>query len=205
MNEVAWRSSGPRDEGAKEEKRMLLLKTAAQMFNEAGFERTSLTDIAGRLGITKPSLYYYVKNKEAILYSISKLVLEEMKSLAKNVQNGQVSGRDQLEAYLTGYIDIILSDFGTCLVTSSKMALSEGSRKKLRADRKITDHAVREIVNNGIKDGSLDTSSPRMATAAIFGAINWMCFWYQKDGDLKIEEFTSKFLEFFMKGLEPKP
>jgi AcrR family transcriptional regulator len=51
----------------REAKREAVLHAAAQAFAEAGFFQTSLDDIAVRLGITKPTLYYYAKNKEDLL------------------------------------------------------------------------------------------------------------------------------------------
>ncbi|WP_286186586.1 TetR/AcrR family transcriptional regulator, partial [Acidovorax cavernicola] len=44
----------------REAKRQAVLSAAAQLFNERGFHATSLDDIAARLGVSKPTLYYYV-------------------------------------------------------------------------------------------------------------------------------------------------
>ena len=54
-------------ERQREAKRNAVLQAAAQLFNERGFHATSLDDIAARLNVTKPTLYYYVKNKDEIL------------------------------------------------------------------------------------------------------------------------------------------
>ena len=57
--------STARDRAAEREEKMeALLHTAARAFSENGYHRTSLDDIAERLGITKPTLYYYVDSKE---------------------------------------------------------------------------------------------------------------------------------------------
>ena len=52
----------PEREQQREAKRNAVLSTAAQMFNERGFHATSLDDIAARLQVSKPTLYYYVKD-----------------------------------------------------------------------------------------------------------------------------------------------
>jgi AcrR family transcriptional regulator len=203
-SEVLWGSKGARSAAARDQKRMLVLETAARMFNDSGFERTALTDIAEAFGITKPSLYYYVKSKEDILFSISKLALEEMISALNRTQSGHACGRDQLSAFLTEYISLIQNDFGKCLVTSNKAALSEKSRKILRDDRKIVDHSVRNIITKGVADGSLVSSSVKFSTFAIFGAINWMCYWHQDSAEFSKEEIVERFLDFFLQGLEPR-
>src|SRR5690242_17962577 len=48
-------------------KREAVLQTAAQLFLEKSYGRTSLNDVAERLNITKPALYHYFHNKEEIL------------------------------------------------------------------------------------------------------------------------------------------
>ena len=49
-------------------KRTALLKEAARAFSSQGYHATSLDDVAKTLGVTKPALYYYVKNKQEILF-----------------------------------------------------------------------------------------------------------------------------------------
>ena len=52
-------------------KREAVLQTAAQLFLEKSFGRTSLKDVADRLNITKPALYHYFRNKEQILLDVT--------------------------------------------------------------------------------------------------------------------------------------
>lgn len=70
-----WAQAPSRAE-QRQAKRDAVLQVAAQMFNERGFHATSLDDIAARLNVTKPTLYYYVKNKDAILLACVKKGLD---------------------------------------------------------------------------------------------------------------------------------
>ena len=54
-------------------KREAILATAAQLFLEKSYGRTSLNDVAERLSITKPALYHYFRNKEQILLECYRL------------------------------------------------------------------------------------------------------------------------------------
>jgi len=65
-------------EQQREAKRHAVLQAAAQLFNERGFHATSLDDIAARLNVTKPTLYYYVKNKDEILLQCVRQGLDMM-------------------------------------------------------------------------------------------------------------------------------
>ena len=81
MNDTARRASpAPPAEGASpwsgrrrrprdhEVKREAVIRAAARAFDERGYHHTSLDDIAADLGVTKPTVYYYVANKEQLLF-----------------------------------------------------------------------------------------------------------------------------------------
>src|ERR1700687_3506903 len=72
LPEPYWRafSSRRRDPATKRE---AVLKTAAELFLEKSYGRTSLNDVAERLNITKPALYHYFDNKEDILLECYRL------------------------------------------------------------------------------------------------------------------------------------
>ena len=55
-------------EPARQAKKEAVLLAAARLFTKNGFQHTSLDDIARSLGVSKPTLYYYVDNKEQILF-----------------------------------------------------------------------------------------------------------------------------------------
>src|SRR5215467_885410 len=56
------------DNGRDTKSRLCAL--ALQLFAEQGYEKTSLREIAERLGVTKAALYYYFKSKEDIVRSL---------------------------------------------------------------------------------------------------------------------------------------
>ena len=68
MNKVRWGKSIQSKDEQYELKRAAILRTAGRLFNQKGFRETSLNDLADELQVTKPTLYYYVENKEDILF-----------------------------------------------------------------------------------------------------------------------------------------
>ena len=69
-------ASVPDRQQQREAKRHAVLQAAAQLFNERGFHATSLDDIAARLNVSKPTLYYYVKNKQELLFLCHSLAFD---------------------------------------------------------------------------------------------------------------------------------
>ena len=86
----------------REAKRNAVLSTAAQLFNEKGFHATSLDDIAARLHVTKPTLYYYVKNKDEILIACVRRGLEMMHEGIEQTRLAGGSAIEQLLASIVG-------------------------------------------------------------------------------------------------------
>ncbi|MGI8451907.1 MAG: TetR/AcrR family transcriptional regulator [Streptosporangiaceae bacterium] len=54
---------------------------ALELFAEHGYEKTSLREIAGRLGVTKAALYYHFKSKEDIVRSFTEDYVTELDAL----------------------------------------------------------------------------------------------------------------------------
>ena len=195
-NEVALGQDDPR-----EQKRMAVLRTGARLFNEHGFDRASLDDIASELNVSKRTLYYYVKNKDDILFECSRLALEFMHDALANSQNNNLRPLERIEMIMRSYMELLSNEFGACLVLSKDTVLSEESRKILRDGRRKLDHAVRDLIDKGIKDGSIAPCEPKLAAAAIFGAFNWVPHW-QANGDREAyANIADNFLKIFLNGL----
>ena len=70
-------------------KRTALLKEAARAFSSQGYHATSLDDVAKTLGVTKPALYYYIKNKQEILFECHMLSGSRRSRVRARVQDRQ--------------------------------------------------------------------------------------------------------------------
>ena len=83
-------------------------KVALELFAEQGYEKTSLREIAERLGVTKAALYYHFKSKEDIVRSFTEDHFTRMDSLigwARQQPPGPATGHAILERYLTILIE----------------------------------------------------------------------------------------------------
>jgi AcrR family transcriptional regulator len=67
--------------------RSRLRELALEMFAEQGYEKTSLREIAERLGVTKAALYYYFKSKEDIVRSLIEDYVAELDELIDWAKN----------------------------------------------------------------------------------------------------------------------
>ena len=78
-------------------------KVALELFAEQGYEKTSLREIAERLGVTKAALYYHFKSKEDIVHSLTDdhyAQIDELIEWAKAQPPGEQTRREILDRYV---------------------------------------------------------------------------------------------------------
>lgn len=195
-----WQTTVDR-ERLRASKREAVLRTAAQLFNEKGFHATSLDDVAERLHITKPTLYYYVRNKDEILFECVSIGLQMLKDAiqAESARGGRAV--DQLMAAMRSYVQIVTQDFGMCIIRVGEDPLPPESRSALRAFKAKLDAHFRELVRQGIAEGSLADCDPKLAAFTLAGALSWVGRWYRPDGPLTPDEIADQSIGLLMAGL----
>ena len=201
---LAQPSPGPQAPGReqqREAKRNAVLSTAAQMFNERGFHATSLDDIAARLQVSKPTLYYYVKNKDEILLECVKkglhLILEGIEASRQAGGNAV----DQLRACMQVYADIVTQPFGMCIIRIGDEEVPEPSRTELRRMKSEIDQAFRRLVAQGVQEGTLAPCDPKMTAFVIAGALSWIGRWYHSGGEYTAAQVAEQCIGTLMHGV----
>lgn len=184
-------------------KRQALLRTAVRLFNEYGFHTTSLNDLAKRLNVTKPTLYYYFKSKDEILLECERLGMAHLKEAVDLAENHSLSGIEKLRLFFTRYAEMSTTDFGKCIVLTGLGPLDPESKKEIRGMHRTIDNALRTILVDGVNDGSIARCDPKMTAFALFGALHWICLWYKDEGPLTPQQIAEKMLAFFEQGLLP--
>ena len=185
----------------REAKRQAVLSAAAQLFNERGFHATSLDDIAARLGVSKPTLYYYVKNKEEILLGCVRQGLQLMLDGIEASRRDGGTALDQLTACMQVYARIVTQDFGMCLIRVGEEQISAPNRAELRRIKAEIDHEFRRLVAQGVEEGSLAPCDPKMTAFVIGGALSWIGRWYQPGGEYSPEEVAEHCLRTLLGGV----
>ncbi|MFT3755737.1 MAG: TetR/AcrR family transcriptional regulator [Pseudoxanthomonas sp.] len=181
-----------------------ILLTAARCFVETGFHTTSLQDIADKLGISKPTLCYYVGSKEEILFKCQHTGLERLRLTIIAARESELMGMEELSQIILHLAEWTGSEFARCLVRCQYDVREQVWQEKLVEERRLIDSIVQSVISRGISDGSIRPVSPVMATAAILGSLNWVATWYDPERSKRSPyDIGVDFLELFVKGLEP--
>ena len=203
MEPSLWKKREGRAQERKA-KRAAVLRAAAQVFNEKGFHATSLDDVAARLNITKPTLYYYVASKDEILFECVRIGLEMMEDSADEVAARGGSGLEQLVAVMRKYAEIVTMDFGRCLIRVGEEPLPPASRKKLRGLKARIDRRFRTLIAQCIDEGSFAPRDAKIAGFTVAGALSWIARWYRADGLLSPSEIADQCIDILVQGLSSR-
>lgn len=199
-----WRKASERTR-EREIKREAVLRTAAQLFNEKGYHAVSLDEVAERLNVTKPTLYYYVKSKDDILAECVRSGLELMQAAIARSDEAGGTAIDKLVAAMRKYTEIVTMDFGKCLIRVGEDPLPPDSRREVRRLKAAIDLEFRHLIEQGIAEGSLRDVDPKLAAFTLAGALSWIGRWYRADGPLTPDQIAEQCIGVLMGGLALPP
>lgn len=184
-----------------EQRRLEVLRAAARTFNRLGYHVATLDDIAEELGVTKPALYYYVKSKDELLSACGQLALKELSSALDKPSDTAASGLDRVARFFRIYAEMICKDFGRCLAATEPRDYASKSRRANAAGRRSMNLAVREMIKDGIKDGSIRSCDDRAVAIALFDAFNGLSRWVDPNGPMPISAIADEYIAIFVRGI----
>jgi len=185
-------------------KREAVIRAAARAFSERGYHNTSIDEIAAALNVTKPTIYYYVANKEQLLLECILTGLERVLAPFRRPRPPGMSAREQLNETIRHYARAIASEYGGCMVRAEDLGLAPASLARIKKLKSEIDHAIRQLLEEGALDGSINTHDPKMTAFALAGALNWIAHWYRENQSMTAAEIAEAFVRIFNLGLAPR-
>jgi AcrR family transcriptional regulator len=186
------------------QKREAVLRAAVRMFNQRGFHATSLDDVAASLGISKPTIYHYLGNKDQVLLECVTRGLDQLKQAADEAEGASGSGLDRLRGFLRHYAELNMADFGRCVIRTGDEALSPESARQFRALKREVDQAMRRLIAEGMEDGTIAPGNVTLVAFTLAGALNWPARWQDPDKGYSAGELADQLVDILISGIEPR-
>jgi AcrR family transcriptional regulator len=216
MTKRAWGGLVQGREELHRLKRQVVLEVAAKTIRRQGYSQTTLTDIADALHVSKPALYYYFKSKDQIMFEIQHLAIDMLMnpdpSDPESPFSPDLAVADRLGRFVRRYVRMITSDYGACLILTSRQALEADSRRRLVGALRPINQLMEDIVRDGIREGSFVPADVALTTAFVFGSLNWIPVWHHAEGDKAIRELAEVVVTHITRalgagaaGLSPAP
>lgn len=162
-----------------DDKRARILKSAARVFAQEGFDRASMSQLARECGISKANIYHYYDSKDAILFDILDSYLLQLRDQICGLDLEALEPADRLRRVV---LEILLAYQGVDdehrVQTSGMSALPEEQQKLLRGYQRDLVEFVSDIIAS-ISPATFedDAAKLRATTMSVFGMLNWFYMW----------------------------
>lgn len=201
-------TDGSSDYAAKREE---LVRIAAGLFKEQGYQSTRLIDIARVAGLDRATVYYYFGSKEELFRETVEGVLDaNMQEAERLMADKALTWVQRLQAV---YVRLMVSyeeNYPATFVYiqeqmhqvgAEETAWAQEIMKKTRAFDQMLVTFIREAIAGGELRSDLP---PRLVEHALFGMLNWTHRWFQPGKGMSGKEVAEAFWSIFIDGMEPK-
>jgi len=183
------------------EKKREILHAASRVFRRRGLQATGMRDIATELDMAVGNLYYYFKDKEALLAFVQEDTLEALIDLANRVRDQKLRANGRLAMLIEEHVVLLNEGIPGSLAHLEVEALTEPWRRRVQDRRDAYERAFREIIEEGMATGIFRQTDPKVSAMAILGAVNWTVKWFRPDGGKTAREIGRECAELLVRGL----
>jgi len=183
--------------------RQEILRACARLFQQQGYDATSMNDVAAALKLSKGGLYHHFQSKDEILFDLMNHALNITQERVMNPVRNIVDPEQRLRALIRLHVEVVLSvrDREITVMLHEHHPLAPSLRKRINARKKEYMHFVESVVSEvqQVRQSKRQVSA-RAATLALLGMINWIYQWYRPEGRLNAEQIAHQFTEIFLAG-----
>jgi len=183
--------------------RQEILRTAARLFQQKGYDATSMSDVAGALKLSKGGLYHHFQSKDEILFDLMNQAMDVTQERVVEPVRKIADPEERLRTLIRLHVEVILSvrDREITVLLHENHPLPPSLRKRINTRKKDYMHFVEKLVSEVQQmRSSRRAVSARAAAFALLGMINWIYQWYKPEYSLNAEQIARQFTEIFFAG-----
>lgn len=171
-----------------------IYEQATRLFAEKGFAGTSLQDIADAMGMTRPALYYYVKNKDELLAQlVTEITQGPAESAASIAYSEELTPTEKLRALVfdTASRQAHHGARFRLVIRSEAELPPKLADAHMTAKRQVLEGYC-HVVDEGIRSGEFRPGTTRTVALAAIGMSNWVAWWFRPDSQQSVEEVAEE-------------
>ena len=185
-----------------------LLAVAVKVFNEKGYDGTSMEDLSRRLGRSKSTIYHHVASKEQLLRLALDRALDALFAVTDEPQFQTGRAIERLE-YLVRRSVLVLADELPYVTLLLRVRGNTKVERQALARRRRFDQIVSDLVADAEADGDVRPDvDPAITARLLFGTVNSLIEWYRPRGGQQARELADAVCTIAFDGLrvrEPRP
>jgi AcrR family transcriptional regulator len=154
-----------------------VLARSVEIFNQRGFDGTSMGDLAQHLGISKSAIYHHIASKDALLGLALDHALSGLEEAARDVRVSDGSAVVRLESLVRSSVEVLVERLPYVTLLLRVHGNSEIERQALTRRRRL-DRFAAGLVNEAVADGDLRPDlDPAVTARLLFGTVNSLTEW----------------------------
>ncbi len=182
-----------------------LLDGAVALFNERGYEATSMDELAARLGVTKSAIYHHVPSKVELLRLALDRALDALFAVTRESAATTGPAIARLEHVVRGSVRVLAAELPFVTLLLRLRGNTDVERTALQRRREF-DRIVTGLVRAAEHEGDVRTDvDPALVSRLLFGTVNSLTEWYRPGGDLSAEDLADAVVTIAFSGLRTIP
>jgi AcrR family transcriptional regulator len=185
-----------------DEKLQKILKTAAKIFADKGFHKTSVRDISRATRMSLAGLYYYFRTKEELLYLIQERCFVTLLQRWEQAATAETDVRTRIRVFAENHLSFFLHNMHEMKVMAheDESLTGEFNEKILVLKRRYV-KVIMDLIAELRERRDAKGIDLRVATFSLFGMMNWIYTWYQPKRDLPLRQLSEQMLRIYFFGL----
>jgi AcrR family transcriptional regulator len=181
--------------------RETILGRAAELFAKNGYTATSMNEVADACGVSKPSLYHYVRDKHQLLAEIAEAHIARLLALIAEVDAAKLAPEPRLRRLIEAFLAAYASSQAEHRVLTEDVRFLKSAEKKrvLGGQRKVVAAFADAVVAARPALGGARMEKP--LAMLLFGMMNWMFTWLQPKGELSHADLAPVVADLFFGGI----
>jgi AcrR family transcriptional regulator len=182
-----------------------VLRGAVKVFNERGYDGTSMEDLSRELGITKSAIYHHVTGKEELLRLAVNRALDGLFAVLDDISVLDAPAITRLEELARRSVLLLVAELPFVTLLLRVRGNTPAERAAL-ARRREFDTAVASLAKQASEEGDLRPDvDPALIARLLYGMINSVTEWYRPRGGGRPAELAEVIVSVAFDGLRLQP
>jgi AcrR family transcriptional regulator len=163
-----------------------ILRVAAEVVAERGYQAASLDEVADRLDLAKASLYHYFDSKQALVSACLDTAAAEVEARLVAIASEGGSATEVLRRLIVEQLKYTTQDYPELSrLYVRHLEWPEPLLDRIHEWLVRHDRVWKEVIERGVKSGEFAVSvNPAIVRHCLHGALNFVPFWYHSDGKI---------------------
>lgn len=194
--------------GPKDKNRQKIIQAAFAAFAENGYEKTSMDEIVKLSGLSKGTLYWHFKNKQALFIETLQFAFQEINQQLEGLVHLDMPASDRLRIFYKQASEFIVTGknmIGMLIDAFFQSYQNEEAQQFMLNMYKGYIDSVSQIIQQGIDRGEFREVDPRITALALMAGGDGVAIYVLLDSEWDLEMALNTVIDLILRGLKKEP